>query len=49
MKKTIIDRVLLVLLVVSVIIELGVTVGFVLLANMDVNRFRNEIEINIVK
>ena len=49
MKKSIVSKIILILFLVSVTTEVAITVGYLLLSNMDTDRFKNEININIIE
>lgn len=48
MKKSIIEKIILIIFLISIVTEIAITVGYALLSNMDDNRFKNEININII-
>lgn len=48
MKKIVIDKLILIIFLVSIVSEVAITVGCALLSNMDTERFNNKININII-
>ena len=46
-KKSTIEKIISIIFVVSLVVEMGVVVGYAMLTNMDTNRFKNDYNINI--
>ncbi len=49
MKRTLVSKILKVLLICVFTIEIGITVGYVILLNVDFNKYKDNISININK
>ena len=49
MKKSIIDKIIITLLVIATTIEVGVTIGYYMLVNMDFDKYNSTQDISVVK
>lgn len=49
MKKNIVGRIITVLVIVSATIQVGVTIGYYMLANIDFNKYNTNYNIEIVR